>query len=249
MIARVVAGPRRVEQTGAWNAHGLGDAASPDRDMGATDTDTQARPGPAEVHRDAREKTHAPVEPEPHTEIIRACDPRVILTKSVQRMVAFRCTRKLLDRLPHPVEAAPTRSTTALGDWYFNLLIAKPQWLLLGVSETSRLPVVLPARELHTMTVRFQQALVDILEDLGVSAAAIAAERAAMKDIAIAKTVDRHVIGSLNEFMFGLRFALEDRVDKSPHELSLWLAQTPILPLKDFPDRMARRLLEQRTRH
>jgi hypothetical protein len=26
------------------------------------------------------------------------------------------------------------RSTAALGDWYFTLLSAKPEWLLLGVS-------------------------------------------------------------------------------------------------------------------
>ena len=88
------------------------------------------------------------------------------------------------------------RSTTTLGDWYFKLLFARPEWLLLGVSERSRLPVVLPARELRTMSTRLQDAAGRIFEALGISAAAIALERAAMKDVAFAKTVDRRVIGS-----------------------------------------------------
>jgi hypothetical protein len=162
-------------------------------------------------------------------------------------VVVFRCTRKLLDRLPDATESAPARSTTALGDWYFTLVFARPQWLVLGVSEKSRLPIVLPARELHTMTPRFQQALDRVLHELGVSEEAIATERRSMEKIAVARTIDRHVLGSVNEFVHAIRFALEDRLDKSLHELSLWLADTPILPLKDSPDRMTRRLLEERT--
>jgi hypothetical protein len=161
-------------------------------------------------------------------------------------VVVFRCTRKLLDRLPDATVSASARSTTALGDWYFAMLVAQPQWLLLGVSEKSRLPVVLPARELRMMRPRFQQSLDHVLHDLGVSEEAIAAERRSMEEIAIARTIDRHVLGSVNEFVHAIRFALEDRLDKSPHDLSLWLAETPILPLKDSPDQMTRRLLEER---
>jgi len=161
-------------------------------------------------------------------------------------VVVFRCTRKLLDRLAGPTASPSARSTTALGDWYFTLVFAKPQWLLLGVSEKSRLPVVLPARELRTMTPRFQQALDRVLHDLGISEEAISVERRSMEEIATARTTDRHVLGSVNEFVRTIRFALEHGLDRSLHDLSLWLADTPILPLKDFPDRMTRRLLEER---
>ena len=164
-------------------------------------------------------------------------------------MVVFRCTRKLLDRLPGPVAAAPAQSTTALGDWYVNLLVAKPEWLLLAVSAHSRLPVVLPARPLITMTSRFQVALVRVLQALDIADDVIDAERRAMEDTVLARTIDRHVLGSLTEFGHAVRFALADGPERSPHELSVWMADTPILPLEDFPDRMTRRLMERRWAH
>jgi hypothetical protein len=164
-------------------------------------------------------------------------------------VVIFRCTQTLLDRLPDSNAWTSSKSTTALGDWYVKLLFTRPQHLLLGVSERSRLAVVFPAKELGTMAARFQDALEDLLGALQVSPAAIAAERAAMKQAAFAKTVDRHVLGSLNEFAFAVQWARRDRPRESLEALNLWLAETPILPLKDFPNRMTCRLLEWRLIH
>jgi hypothetical protein len=164
-------------------------------------------------------------------------------------VVIFRCTKKLLTRLNEPVRTVAERSTTALGDWYLTLLVARPQWLLIGVSETSRLPLVLPAKNLARLHVQFSEALERLLDALGAPAAAIEAERMAMRSCAFAPTANRSVLGSLNEFTQHVRWALEDRLDKAPHELSLWLAETPILPLHDFPDRMALRALEKRATH
>ena len=143
----------------------------------------------------------------------------------------------------------PSKSTTALGDWYLKLLFTRPQRLLLGVSERSRLAIVLPAMKLGTLATRFQDALEPVLKDLQISSAAIAVERAAMSETVFAKTIDRHVLGSLNEFAFAVEWARRDRPTESLHALNLWLAETPILPLKDFPDRMTRRLLESRLIH
>jgi hypothetical protein len=64
-------------------------------------------------------------------------------------------------------------------------------------AEKSRLPVVLPARELRMMMPRFQQALDYVLHDLSASEQALAAERRSMEEIAIARTIDRHVLGSI----------------------------------------------------
>jgi hypothetical protein len=136
-----------------------------------------------------------------------------------------------------------------LGDWYFKLLFTRPRWLLIGVSEKTRLPIVFPARELETVAARFQAALERVLKDLGVPESSIVSERAAMRDVTFAKTLDRRVIGSLNEFGHAVRWAFEDGWDGSLHALSLRLAETPILPLHDSPDRMTRRLLSAPTLH
>jgi len=164
-------------------------------------------------------------------------------------VVLFRCTKKLLDRLPGAALAAADKSTTALGDWYFKVLPGRPQWLLLGVSEKSRLPIVLPARELSTFAPRFLKELEAVLHDLGVTRPAASAELAAMSSVKFAKTIDRRVLGSLNDFAFAVQWSRQDHPTEPLHALNLKLAETPILPLHDSPDRITRRLLETRIVH
>ena len=53
-------------------------------------------------------------------------------------VIIFRFTRTLLDRLPNAGSSTLARSTTALGDWYFKLLFARPEWLQLRDSQRSR---------------------------------------------------------------------------------------------------------------
>jgi hypothetical protein len=63
-----------------------------------------------------------------------------------------------------------------------------------------------------------------------------------MEPTVVAKTNSRSVVGTLNEFTHQIRWALESDSVRSLHDLSLWLARTPILALDDFPDRMTRRV-------
>ena len=158
-------------------------------------------------------------------------------------MVVFRCTRKLLDRLARPTELAPAHSTAVLGDWYVTLLFARPQWVLLFVSESTRLPIVLPARELATMAPRFGVALAHLLQALNIDAPFVARELGAMSDAAFATTQNRRVLGTSNDFSFQVRWILQATPTLTLHQLSLELAQTPIHPLHDYPARATRRLL------
>ena len=64
-------------------------------------------------------------------------------------MVVLRCTQKLLVRLKQVGDLPPVESTTRLGDWYGNILRIGRRQHLLFISERSRLPVVLPIRELE----------------------------------------------------------------------------------------------------
>lgn len=96
-------------------------------------------------------------------------------------MVTFRCTKKLLRQLRTAPSSEPRPSTTALGDWYATLVLTRPLVpLVLCVSEQSLLSVILPARELGTLTSRFQKAVRDHLLVLGASLHDVEREAAAM---------------------------------------------------------------------
>ena len=77
-------------------------------------------------------------------------------------MLVVRCTAKLLSRLKVRSTAPSGPSTTALGDWYATILPVRPAHLVLLVNEASRLPVVLPARELSTLGGRIPDATADV---------------------------------------------------------------------------------------
>jgi len=124
-------------------------------------------------------------------------------------MLVLRCTRKLLDRLR--VEPVPTDvpSTTLLGDWYANILMIRPAHLVLLVNERSRLPVVLPAREIARLLHRIPDAVAEALSDLGIPDSAIERERAAMQVIHCAPTRNRSVVGAMTESAFQIQWMRE----------------------------------------
>src|SRR5437764_7588177 len=84
-------------------------------------------------------------------------------------MMTLRCTRNLLSRLGVILAPPETLPTTALGDWYAELLVARPNWLVLCISEKTLLSVVVAARPLATLVARFQAAVDARLLSLGVS--------------------------------------------------------------------------------
>jgi hypothetical protein len=158
-------------------------------------------------------------------------------------MVTVRCTQKLLRRLP--VTAEPPASTAVLGDWYANLLFSRPQQLVLCVSERTLLPIVLPAKELQTLVPRVALAVGEVLLRLGVNHKLVETEQAEMCSFAYARTQNRRVLGSLNEFMFMLTHYIKASPEASLAEHSLHLARTPCTPIGHrSPDRVVPELFK-----
>jgi hypothetical protein len=114
-------------------------------------------------------------------------------------MVVFRCTAKLLQKLPQPVAEAPGRSTTAFGDWYANTLNLGQTRLVLCCSEHSLLPVLIPFRQADLLVDRWQSAVGERLRRLGLHASAVDAELGAMRPVQLAPTASRSVLGSMND--------------------------------------------------
>lgn len=142
-------------------------------------------------------------------------------------MVVLRCTRELLARVTRaPVEPAAT-STTRLGDWYVALVRVGRRQYLLAISERTRLPVLVPARDARHMAETLAGAVGRVLLGIGVPEAEVEVESTAMVDAVFAPTRNRSLLGTINDFAFAIQHRLQ-REPTSLDELAIWLADTPI---------------------
>lgn len=151
----------------------------------------------------------------------------------------------MLKRLgPTPKE--PPASTTRLGDWTANLLGVARQRFVLLVAEHTRLPILLPARDLNSINVPLVDALTHVLLSLNVPALSIRRELAEMREGALATTNNRSVLGTMNDFSNATWWRYHDEPDADPLSVSLWLAETPMHPFRGkAPDQLTRELLDQ----
>lgn len=139
----------------------------------------------------------------------------------------LRCTQKLLRR-GLTGAAADAHADTLLGDWYANLLIARPRHLVLCVSERTLLPVAVVAKDIEYLPQRVVEAVVLVLRELRVEPSAIEAEHAAMRTWHVGRTASKRVVASLNELMFQLQNQLLLHPERSLLEHSLRLASVPM---------------------
>jgi hypothetical protein len=158
-------------------------------------------------------------------------------------MYTLHCTKKLIDRIKPAVVASSSPPTTALGNWYATALFWKPQAALL-VNERTLLPVLMPLAPASTLTARFVDELANVLSRHGASQPFIANEVAAMSEVSMAKTSNRSVVGTMNEFAF-LAEAYRESVDSFDLvALSMRLADTPCSAIKhNSPMRLIRDLI------
>lgn len=105
-------------------------------------------------------------------------------------MLVLRCTAKLLARVGPPQEPTVS-STTILGDWYAAPFNVGHGRYVLAISERSRLPVLMAARDLKHLPENFPDALAVVLWGLGISATAIQREVDQCRQVLIAKTNSR----------------------------------------------------------
>ncbi len=138
-------------------------------------------------------------------------------------------TRKFLDRVKGSIATPAEESTTALGSWYATALFWKPQ-VALFTNEPTLLPVLVPLAPAATVIDRFPEALATVLIAHGLSDSFIAHELAEMTEHRLAKTVNRSVVGVMNEFAHLGGYYSEDGIYDLVR-LSMRLAETPCGPL------------------
>ncbi|MGE5047713.1 MAG: DUF6933 domain-containing protein [Deltaproteobacteria bacterium] len=150
-------------------------------------------------------------------------------------MVVLRCTQRLLRRLNQkPAEQAPA-SSTVLGDWYANIIWMHRRPLVLAVSARSLLPVLFPARDPASLGARFSASLGAVLAALGIPADQIDGEQRHMAKVALARTISRQILGTMNDFGRMLDVA----PGQSLLNAALDLAKAPCGPIgMESPDRV-----------
>jgi hypothetical protein len=141
-------------------------------------------------------------------------------------MFTLHCTAKLRDRLKRPLATTKSPPTTILGDWYGTVLFWKPQLALL-VNERTLMPILLPLAPASTLPERLGLAVAALLHRYGMALPLIERELAAMAELAIAKTSNRRVVGTMNEFAFEASAFREQMGATNLAMLSMRLAETP----------------------
>jgi hypothetical protein len=138
-------------------------------------------------------------------------------------------TKKLLDRLQRTPDVT-AEGTTVLGDWYATVLFWKPQ-IALVVNEQTLLPVLVALAPAATLLDRFPGVLRDVLQAQEIPRRFIEAELAEMREYQVAKTSNRSVLGSMNEFSVLAGVDHHAEPDAGLLALSLRLAEVPCGPL------------------
>jgi hypothetical protein len=141
-------------------------------------------------------------------------------------MFTLYCTAKLRERIKRPLANTKHSSTTHLGDWYGTALFWKPQLALL-VNERTLMPILLPLAPANTLPERLGPAVAAVLHRYGMALPLIERELAAMGEIEIAKTSNRRVVGTMNEFVFEASVHRERLGAINLAGLSMRMAETP----------------------
>jgi hypothetical protein len=155
-------------------------------------------------------------------------------------MYTLHCTAKLRERLKRPLSDAMHLPSTALGDWYATVLFWKPQLAQL-VNERTLLPVLLPLAPAANLPERGAPAVAQLLRMHGIGQDFVEREVAAMDEIRIAKTSNRSVVGTMNEFEFQAEVYRDHSGITDLLELAMRLAEMPYGAIKgNSPARLLR---------
>jgi hypothetical protein len=164
-------------------------------------------------------------------------------------MITLKCTRKLLKLLGGVTTEEPPAPTSALGDWYANVIPTAAGDLVVFANARTLLSVALPVEMIDGLVPAFVARVYNLLMLIGVGEEIAARETAEMQQVEFAKTASRSVLGSMNEISLHYQLIAERDTVNGPLRLSeveLQLSRTLHKPLDYvYPVEIARRLLAE----
>jgi Domain of unknown function (DUF6933) len=146
-------------------------------------------------------------------------------------VLIVRGTKKLRQRLGSAMSYDGEPSTTLLGEWYATAVLWRPQQLILLVNERTLLPVLMPLAPAATVPSRIGPEIAGTLAAHQASAPVLEAELRRMRDCRFAPTVNRSVVGVMNEFTYLADVCRRTDPGLDLLQLGMRLAATPCSPL------------------
>ncbi len=151
-------------------------------------------------------------------------------------MMTLNCTRKLAKRLPLPMVENPQPSTNRLGPWCANSFNVGRFPLIILTNERTLLSVVIPFKDIRSVHIRFLTSLEVLFHSIALSSSQIRDELQEMKVVQFMENTNRRTLGSMNDFVFHVRAALDDNRNDTLEDIAFHLSGIPCAPLKyGFP--------------
>jgi hypothetical protein len=124
------------------------------------------------------------------------------------------CTQKLLKELGNPPLQKPDIPTAGLGNWYANLLTIDRRKCILYTNEKTLYSFLLPTVKKENLRNIADEFLLNLnlnLQAEGFPIEVISRVMQEYSDIGFAKTVNKHVLGSMNELTFQYKDIIMNR--------------------------------------
>lgn len=163
-------------------------------------------------------------------------------------MMIIRPTATLAKRMKVKLQSNESESTTSLGDWYAIDIVLDRKQFIMCVSSKPRLAVILDAAPYAKFPDRLSDAVTELLKAIGVTDSNIQNERIHMDQFVLAKTINKSILGTLNDYRHQLEAVVHyDRLDLNDTlKLSLYLSKTISLALPEgYPRDAALKLFGQ----
>jgi hypothetical protein len=167
-------------------------------------------------------------------------------------MFVFRPTLSLAKKMGLKLSSSDQASTTFLGDWSaVDFSLGKNRYVLC-VSHKTRQPIVLSAAPYSEVVQRLRSNLLTTLQALEIPSNQIRVELPEMASVVYAKTNNRSILGTFNDYRGALELHHELGRIRDYRDLlwmSTWLSETPMRTLGwKYPREATREALASQTK-
>jgi hypothetical protein len=145
--------------------------------------------------------------------LMKSCGRRML-------MITLRCTKKLRIYLGIESQRELEPTTSRLGDWYANIIPTVVGDFILFTNQKTLLSAILPASEIDDFEALFVLRVVNVFGLIGIPVDIVREEIKQFLPIQYAKTDNRSILGTMNDYAYQLQIWAELSSEENPLSLS-----------------------------